>query len=257
MIITNGNNKGGTGKTTVTIYVAICLGRLGKKVLVIDNDTQCNCTQLLLGNHYEKTLYDLFSTKVDETFDIKNFITDTEHHNVHCIANHINTSGFDLEWQQNFPDSLLELRKRLIPVASAEYDYILIDTPPTLGIPLSMALTTSDAVIVPVEVGSLHSVEGLDKVLKLIMAIQETNPDLNFLKLVMNKADKRTGITKVMINKIKKEYNGRYFKTILSGSTAIQQAEFLRTTVFKTRPQERILVQFRNLAKELIGYTNG
>ncbi|MCD4741637.1 MAG: ParA family protein, partial [Desulfobacteraceae bacterium] len=138
-----------------------------------------------------------------------------------------------------------------------DYDYVLIDTPPSLDVTLSISLNASHIVIIPIEVSSLHSLEGHDKVLDLISAMQERNKDLRFLKLVMNKADRRTSVSKVLIARVLNDYGQKYcFKTIIPVCTAMQQAEYLHKTVFLHKPNEKITTLFKELATELVAETS-
>jgi len=252
-IITVGNNKGGTGKTAITTHVGVALSKLQKKVLIIDNDSQCNATSLLLSDKkFKYSMYDFLS---DPANDIECEVT-TKFPNLYCIPNIVDTSGLSLRFARNYPESLYTMRTALDKIKD-KYDYILIDCPPTLDIPMSMALCASNAVIIPVEVGSIHSLDGLDKCLELIDAMMEFNPVLNFLKLVMNKADKRTSISKIMIDEIKNKYQNKYFETVISVCTAIQQAEYLRKTLFEYRPTDGALHSYKNLAKEIVTSLEG
>jgi chromosome partitioning protein len=247
-IITVGNNKGGTGKTTITTHVGIALAKLNHRVLILDNDSQCNATSLLVSSvNFKYSMYDFLTDPVDMTRDYE---ISTSFPRLYCLPNIVDTSGLSLDFMKLYPDSLFILRNSLEKIQD-KYDYILIDCPPTLDLPMSMALCASDAVIIPVEVGSKHSIDGLDKCLDLIEAMQEFNPRLTFLKLVMNRADKRTSITKIMIDEIKRNYANEYFETIISVCTALQQAEYLRKTLFEHSPTHPALKLYKQLAKEV------
>lgn len=250
-IITIGNNKGGTGKTTITTHVGVALSKLNYRVLIIDNDSQCNTTSLLLsGVNFKYSMYDFLTDGPDNNkkeYEVRS----TFFPNLYCIPNIVDTSGLGLEFMKTYPESLYTMERALQNIKN-KYNYILIDCPPTLDLPMSMALCASDAVIIPVEVGSLHSIDGLDKCLDLIGAMQGLNPRLNFLKLVMNKADKRTSISKTMISEIQSDYAGECFKTIVSVCTAIQQAEYMRKTLFEYSPTNSSLKLYKQLAKEIV-----
>ena len=258
MIITVGNNKGGTGKTTVSVHLAVALAKLGKKTLLIDNDPQCNTSKWVLSN-IGKTMDDLLDKNtINDTIDIMEFaVPATSHENLWCIPNSVKASGLTLFFSQNFPESLFYLRQKIREQAEDFFDFTIIDCPPTLDVTFGMALCASDAVIVPIEVGSIYSVEGLVQVLEIIREMREPNPELTFLKLVMNKSDRRTSITKSMIELIKSKFDGMHFETILPVCTAIQQAEFARKTLFAFAPATPAVSKFKDLAKELIEVTNG
>ena len=248
-IITIGNNKGGTGKTTITTHVGIALSKKKYRILIVDNDSQCNATSLLLsGVNFKYSMYDFLTDSVDID---REYAVRTSFPGLYCLPNIVDTSGLSLDFMKLYPDSLFILKNALEKIQN-EFDYILIDCPPTLDLPMSMALCASQAVIIPIEVGSRHSIDGLDKCLDLIDAMQEFNPELNFLKLVMNRADKRTSITKIMTAEIQKNYSGEYFETIISICTALQQAEYLRKTLFEYSPTHPALKFYKQLATEII-----
>jgi len=245
------NNKGGTGKTTITIHLGVALSKKGKKVLVIDNDTQCNTTQIL-GNKSVgyKTMFELFSE--EDITNLDSYYAPTNFPNLFCITNIVETSSYSIGFSQNYPDSLYILRDRIREQVIKDFDYILIDCPPTLDVPMGMALCASDAVIVPIEIGSVYSVKGLNAVLDMIQSMQNHNSDLRFLKLIMNKADKRTSITKVMIKEIETNFPDDHFKTILPICTAFQQAEYLRRTLYEHSGSGRGISMYKSFAEELI-----
>jgi len=247
-IITLGNNKGGTGKTTITTHLGVALSKTNHRVLVIDNDSQCNATSLLLSDiNFKYSMYDFLTDAVDMN---REYVVRTSFPRLYCLPNIVDTSGLSLKFVKLYPNSLFILKNALEKIKD-DFDYILIDCPPTLDLPMSMALCASQAVIIPVEVGSQHSIDGLDKCLDLIDAMQEFNPELSFLKLLMNRADKRTSITKIMIDEIKRNYAGEYFETIISICTALQQAEYLRKTLFEYSQTHPALKFYKQLAKEI------
>jgi len=258
MIITIGNNKGGTGKTAIATHLSIALSKHKKKVLLIDNDSQCNTTNIIGVTPPPKTLYTLLSPDtINEPCNLSDFIMTTPFEKLWCLPNSLDASRLSLFFAEKFPDSLSFLRNKIRQQALEKFDYTIIDCPPTLDTPLGMALCASDAIIIPIEVGSMHSIDGLNHVLELVSAMQSLNPGLKFLRLVMNKADRRTAVSKAMIAEIEENYKGQYFTTILPVCTAVQQAEYLRKTLFAHSPTSQMLSNYKLLAKELIEVTNG
>nr|WP_281255699.1 ParA family protein [Desulfamplus magnetovallimortis] len=227
-----------------------------KKVLLIDNDPQCNSTSIIGATSKQNTLYSLLSQEtISDQCNLSDFISTTPFEKLWCLPNSLDSSGNSLFFTQNFPDSLFYLRNKIRNQAIEKFDYTIIDCPPTLDTPLGMALCASDAIIIPVEVGSMHSIDGLNHVLELVSAMQQFNPELTFLKLVMNKADRRTAISKAMITEIQENYPEKYFETILPICTAVQQAEYLRKTLFSHAPTINMISTYKSLAKELIEVT--
>lgn len=259
MILTIGNNKGGTGKTTTALNLSVALTRLKKKVLLIDNDPQCNATKNMAESEAPQKTFDvlLAPSTIDDPCNLREFCTSTRYNNLWYIPNSINSSALGPFYVQNYPNSLFYLRNKIREQALELFDYVIIDCPPTLDTPLSVALCASDAVIVPVEVGSMYSIDGLEHVLTLINSMRKFNPELKFLRLLMNRADRRTSISKAMITDIQENYPNRYFETIIPICTTIQQAEYLQQTVFTHNLQQHIITKYKNLAKELISLTEG
>lgn len=257
MIITIGNNKGGTGKTTVATHLSVALSKLNKKVLLIDNDTQCNASRLMTRNP-KSHLGDLLNpATIDEPCNLSDFISSTSFDDLWCLPNSLEASGLGIFFAQKFPDSLYYLRRKIRDQALNKFDFVIIDCPPTLDTTFGMALCASDAVIVPVEVGSVHSLDGLVQVLKLVEEMQNLNTELTFMKLIMNKSDMRTVVTKSIIAQIKENYADMHFNTILPVCTAIQQAEFFRKTLFTHSPTSTTIPKYKSLAKEVVEASNG
>ena len=255
MIITVGNNKGGVGKTSVTVNLAASLGRLGVKTLVVDLDSQCNATSILLDGPVMvrgPCLYDLLNPGSDSA-PPEQCIVNTRHINVWCLSNIEDSSALDIPLGRAVPESLSMLRTRLRDYANSYYEVTLIDTPPTIGLWLALALEASDCVIVPIDAGSGHSVEGLRRVLDLINAVKSSrNPDLRFLRLLVNRADFRTLITRNVLTILKERFPDQAFQTIIPLNTPVQQAELLRKTVIERDPTCRAVRAYRALAKELM-----
>ncbi|MEJ5366585.1 MAG: ParA family protein [Desulfosoma sp.] len=258
MIITVGNNKGGVGKTSVTVNLAASLGRQGVKTLVVDLDSQCNATSILIGNPNMRApcLYDLLDPEADGV-SVEECISDTRHINVWCLSNVEDSSMLDIPLGRGIPESLSLLRNRLRDHAIANYDVTLIDTPPTIGLWLTLALVASDCAIVPIHACSSHSVEGLRRVIDLINVTRASrNPDLRFLRLLVNLADSRTLVTRHVLALVKERFPGQAFETIIPLNTHVQQAELLGKTVFERDPTCRAARAYRALARELSAMLN-
>ena len=258
MIITIGNNKGGVGKTSITCNLAVCLGRLKRKVLVVDMDSQCNATYILLGGEVPirgYTVYDLLDPEAQHNIRLvpERFIIETRHPNVHCLPNIEESSALDVPLGRKTPESFSLLRQRLnVLLSKTDYHYVLIDNPPSIGLWLTLSLTASHCVIVPVDAGS-GSLSGLRRVLGLIATVQESlNPDLRFLRLVMNRVDLRTTVSRYLIDQVRSEYPNSHFRTLIPSNTPVQQAEYLHRTVIEHSPTSRAARAYRELAIELI-----
>jgi len=253
VIISVVNNKGGVGKTTVCCNLADALGKRGKKVLVVDIDSQCNATSILSPHKLEirKTLYDLFT---DADQNIKECIYPTNLKNVFFIPNISDTAGLEPELIEGAPESFFRLRKALREYALKNYDFTFLDCPPNMGTFVLCSLYASDFVIVPIRAGSAFSIQGLIKAVELIDEIRKKgNPDLRFLRLLVNAVDRRTSISKVIVSQIKDTFNeNEIFKTQIPINTTFEQAESMKATIFQVDPTASGAKAYRKLAAELI-----
>ena len=272
MIIAMVNAKGGVGKTTCTCNLAHALAARGKKVLVIDNDPQANATSLLLGDQTPShTLFNLLESNMlasepdlftpgqepvaGEGISIESCIYPTLF-NLDIIPNSTDTVALEFDLYQNAANYGL-LRRVVRQYAQSNYDYCLVDCPPTLGVWVVMAMVAGDAVIVPVEAGSRMALDGLSSVYTAVeKASKKANTELKFLRALINKVDLRTSASKLIVETMRKRFPGKTFETTIPVNTSIQQAEIYRTTVLKHDPQCNGSKRFRALADELISLTD-
>ena len=250
MIIAMVNNKGGVGKTVTTVNLAAALANRGQKVLVIDNDPQCNATSLLLGDVTpENTLYEAYT----EETPIAKCIYPTQY-GVDIVPNAQITSQIEADLYQDTARSYALLKNFAREYASEHYDVTLLDCPPSLGLWVIQAMSCADGIIVPIEAGSRFSLDGLSSIYTSIESIRATkiNKELRFLKTLVNKVDMRTSSSKVIIEKVKELYPNNIFDTNIPTNDSIKQAELQRTTCLKYDPQCSGSKRYRALADELI-----
>ncbi len=255
VVISVANNKGGVGKTTVCCNLGVALSYLKKKILVVDVDSQCNATGILMPSYVtvRNSLYELLDLSSQEEIPPERCIYLSKYKNLYCLPNVEETAGLELDLISRYPESLKLLREKLEPIKD-EFDIILIDNPPNMGIFVANSLFASDFVIVPIEASSAYSLDGLRKAFDLIETIKEAgNPDLRFMKILINKVDRRTGISKTIINDVKTRFNrSEVFETLIPFNTAIQKAEYAKQSVLHLYGSSRAARAFRQLAKELL-----
>lgn len=262
IIISIANNKGGCGKTTTTVNLADAIGKKGKKVLVVDMDSQCNTTSRLIKNtSIRNSVYDVLNQK-EPLQDIHNFTYPTECKNVSIMPNIEITGNLEPALIFDAPDSFFRLRKTLRDYAAKNFDVTLIDNPPNMGTFVLCSLYASDFVIVPVKAGSIDSVEGLIRATQLIEDVQtqgdKTNSDLRFLRILINCVDKRTAISKAIVEKIQQTFDhNQVFKTEIPVNTTFERSESARKTVFQEDGTSAGARAFRKLAGELFSILEG
>ncbi len=256
LIISVITNKGGTGKTTTAISLGEALALEGMKTLIIDNDSQCNASSILLQKEPHDSLYEIL--KSDQNIPLKNCIYRTDFtENLYCIPNIPETATLDPELtKRGAQGGFNVLRDGLRHYAVMNFDIALIDNAPNMGIFVINSLHCSDFVIVPTEAGSKHSISGLIKAVQFIQDISndpEGNPGLKFLRLLVTKVDRRTSVSRIITEELKAQFgHGYMFHTVIPINTAIQQAELLNKTIFSYDSSSPGAKAYRELAKELI-----
>lgn len=250
------NNKGGVGKTSLASNLSAALAIKKKKVLVIDNDPQGDSTKVLIPPNVRVTnsIYELLDPNNESKPNVVDCIYPTVHNKLYVIPNVEETAGLELDFAERYPDCLFFLRNQIREYAVNNFDYVFIDCSPTLSVFVANALYASDCCIVPMDAGSANSLDGLRKVLELIGSIQQQgNPDLKFLKLLVNRVDKRTAISKAIMEDALERFGGdKIFKNVIPVNTSFQQCEFAQKTIFAYDNNSRGAVAYRKLALEFL-----
>jgi len=246
------NNKGGVGKSTVTANLshAYALANKGKRVLAVDLDSQCNLTELMTAQGtIGPSLYELLD---DSTIDIRSCIYPTPYDGVSAIPNIPETASLEPKLMNHADNGWHILRTRLREYALSNYDLTIMDCPPNLGLFVLQAMVAADFVLVPIECASRFAIKGLNGTIKTIESAQKNlNPDLRFLRLLINKVDRRTSISKAMIEQVRGWHGDKVFKTVIPTNTAIQQAELHLKTIIRHSRFSPGAIQFKKLAVEL------
>ncbi len=246
-IISIANQKGGVGKTTTSINLGACLAYIGKKVLIIDIDPQGNATSGIGINKGEvnECIYDVL---VDD-FDIRKTIKETAVENLYAVPATIQLAGAEIEL---VPTISREVRlKRAVDQIKDEYDYVLIDCPPSLGLLTINALTASDSVLIPVQC-EYYALEGLSQLLNTVRLVQKhLNHDLMIEGVLLTMLDARTNLGIQVIEEVKKYFQHKVYRTIIPRNIRLSEAPSHGEPIIVYDPKSRGAEVYLELAKEV------
>ena len=218
-IISIANQKGGVGKTTTSVNLSSCLALAGKKVLLIDADPQGNATSGVGGNkNIEKSTYDV----IINGEDIKNVIQKCSVENLDVCASNINLAGAEVQLVSQL--SREHKLKEALDKVKDEYDYIIIDCPPSLGLVTLNALTASNTVLVPIQC-EYYALEGLGQLMSTIDLVQRhLNKDLDVEGVVLTMYDARTNLSLQVVENVKDNLQQMIYKTIIPRNVRLAEA---------------------------------
>ena len=249
------NNKGGVGKTTITANLAHALANKQNKILLIDADSQCNLSSFFAPADLPQAK-SLFGLLDEDGLNPSSYIyLSREYERISIVPNKPETAALEPELSRRQDLGWFMLRDRLRDYALANYDFTIIDTPPNLGLFSLQAMSASDFILVPVEAGSRFSLDGLAKTVETIEDIATTEgigKSGRFLRLLINRADRRTAVSKISIEYMSNTYGNKVCKTIIPVNTQIQQAEQLGVTVLRHDPKCLGATAIRSLATEIL-----
>lgn len=245
-IISIVNQKGGVGKTTTTINLGAALANYNQKVLIVDFDQQANATTGL-GIDKEDILFDVtdFFTHIAL---VKKAILHTAIDNLDVIPATIKLANVE-ETLYQVPDKEYLMSRKLSELKS-EYDYILIDCPPSLGLIVDNALYASDSVIIPVECG-YYSYDALTQMTHKINSVQK-HKKIEIEGILLTKLDNRNTLGYKIVEKVQFLFPDKTFKTIITNSSHIQEAPLYGKSVLQFSYNSRGSKEYRELAKEIL-----
>ena len=244
------NQKGGVGKTTTSVNLSSCLASYGKKVLLVDTDPQGNATSGVgvSKEEIEKSVYDVIINGVDA----KDAIKETDYHNLWVLPSDINLAGAEIELVTEEKREYL-LKKALLD-AKKEYDFIIIDCPPSLGLLTLNSFVCADSVLIPIQC-EYYALEGLSQLTNTIRRIKSAfNPGLELEGVLLTMYDTRTNLSLQVAKEVKKYYGSKLYKSVIPRNVRLSEAPSFGQPINVYDKSSKGSSSYMNLASEVINY---
>jgi len=247
-VIVIANQKGGVGKTTTSVNLSAYLGDQKKKVLLIDSDPQGNATSGfgIDKNSVENSLYDVLvnDCPLNETS------IETKYKNVSICPANVNLTGAEIELV-NVPDREFLLKKAIGEIKDA-YDYILIDCPPSLGLLTLNSFAAAESVIIPIQC-EYYALEGLGQLTNTISTLRQSiNKNLEIEGILLTMYDKRTNLSALVYEEVKKFFPEKVFKTVIPRNVRLSEAPSFGEAILSYDRLSKGAFAYKALAKEVI-----
>jgi len=245
-IIGVANQKGGVGKTTTAVNLAAALGVLEKKVLLIDADPQANATSGLGIEEVNFSTYNL----LEHSADVKDCIQKTSSPNLDLVPSHIDLVAAEIELVDR--DKREYMLKKALEEVKSEYDYIIIDCAPSLGLITVNALTAADSVIIPIQC-EYFALEGLGKLLNTMKNVQKIhNNDLDIEGLLLTMYDSRLRLSNQVVEEVNTHFPEMVFETVISRNVRLSEAPSFGESILMYDAESKGAIQYIQLAEEVL-----
>lgn len=247
-VISIANQKGGVGKTTTTINLGACLADEGHRVLIIDSDAQGNATSGI-GVQKAQVGKDIYDVLVDE-YPLAETIIHTAHERLDIVPATIQLAGAEIELPAQMAREM-RLKLGLEPVLK-DYDYVLIDCPPSLGQLSINAFTASNSILIPVQ-SEYYALEGLSQLLNTVRLVQKHfNPNLAIEGVLLTMYDARTNLGAQVIEEVRKYFGDRVYDTIIPRNTRLAEAPSHGMSIVDYDAKSRGAEVYQSLTKEVL-----
>ena len=243
------NQKGGVGKTTTNINLAACLAQKGKKVLMVDIDPQGNTTSGI-GIRKRTLKYTIYDILVDDDIPVKKVILPTNTENLFIIPASVDLAGAEVELA-----SLEGREKRLkkaIDSVRADFDYILIDCPPSLGILTINSLTAVDSVLIPIQC-EFYALEGVSQLISTIELVKKNmNPSLFVEGVILSMFDGRTNLSQQVVEEVRKFFGPAMYETVIPRNVRLAEAPSYGVPIITYDPSAQGARAYQAFTKEFL-----
>lgn len=249
MIIAIANQKGGVGKTTTALNISSAFAIIGKRTLLVDTDPQAHSTISSVKelSQADKSLYDVL---IDNNVKIEDIIIQSTIPGLDIAISRISMAKLEpallgqIDGHFRLKDNIENIKKK--------YDYIIIDTPPTLGLITLNALVASTHILIPIQ-SSYLCLEGTDDLLETIEKVRRiANPKLQIIGVLVTLHDRRTNISKDAADRVKRVFGKKIFSTMITKSVKLEESPAYKESIFTYAPRSTGAFQYKKLVEEII-----
>lgn len=247
-IIAIANQKGGVGKTTSAINLSAYLGRKDKKVLLVDMDPQGNASSGF-GFDIHKLNKTIYEVLIDE-YSPMECILETKEKNVWILPSNVNLAGLEMD--------LLEMENRneqlkiVLNKVRSNYDFIIVDCPPNLGVLTLNGLCASDGVIIPLQT-EYYALEGITQLMRIIDKVQKfLNPSLVLIGVLLTMYDSRTTLSKMVVEDVKSHFKDKVFENIIPRNVKLSEAPSFGKSIAEYAPESQGAIAYEKVVEELL-----